>query len=202
MPYGRMKHSIFSPHTRMKHYFLAFATVPLLLLGGCLPTVPPSSDTNTSSSAAMEKEEMMEEGTAEDRERDEAMMKKDDMMEKNEDAMMKKEGTVISDGMYKDATASNLPASVLTDGTTKVLYFFAAWCPTCKKGNQTLTSWYAGGGKGMVTVYKLNYDEEKALKQKYGVPYQHTFVKVDGKGNMIEKKEGPSDEVLKALLQS
>lgn len=128
------------------------------------------------------------------------------MMKKDEGAMMKKEdvkeGTaMMSVGEYKDHTANNLPASVLTDGKTKVLYFFASWCPTCKKANQTLTSWYVDG-KGMLTVYKINYDEEKSLEQKYGVTYQHTFVKVDGQGNMIEKIQGPSDEELKRLLQS
>ena len=128
------------------------------------------------------------------------------MMKKDEGAMMKKgdakkETAMMSTGEYKDHTASSLPASVLTDGKTKVLYFFASWCPTCKKANQTLTSWYVDG-KGMLTVYKINYDEEKLLEQKYGVTYQHTFVKVDGQGNMIEKIQGPSDEELKRLLQS
>ncbi len=136
----------------------------------------------------------------------ELKMEKQEAMQKDEGTMMKKEDAkddtvMMSAGAYKDATASNLPASVLADGKTKVLYFFAAWCPTCKKANQTLTSWYADG-KGLLTVYKINYDEEKTLEQKYGVTYQHTFVKVDGQGNMIEKIQGPSDDELKRLLQS
>jgi len=149
---------------------------------------------------------VMMDGTVKTVEDLELQMERKEAIKQDEGAMIKKEETkegaaMKSNGEYIDHTASNLPVSVLTDGQTKVLYFFASWCPTCKKANQTLTSWYADG-KGMLTVYKINYDEEKTLEQKYGVTYQHTFVKVDGQGNMIEKIQGPSDEELKRLLQS
>ena len=138
---------------------------------------------------------MMKEGTDEDKAQDGAMMKND------EGAAMKKEDTMMKAGEYKDFTATALPASVLADGKTKVLFFHASWCPICKTANQTLTSWYVHG-EGMLTVYKINYDTEKSLEQKYGVTYQHTFVKVDGKGNLIKLMTGPSDDELKALLKS
>ncbi len=227
LPFHYTHSDLFLPllHSTMKRSRLALAVIPLFLLGGCLPTdTPATTDTNTASSAAMEKDPAMmkdeEENSAmmkkdEDMEKkEEVMMKKDTMMEKSKDSMMKndemmessegammeKEETMMKAGAYKDSTASNLSDAVLSDGTTKVLYFFAAWCPTCKKANQTLTSWYANG-EGMLTVYKINFDEEKVLRQKYGVTYQHTFVKIDGKGTMIEKKQGPNDEELQALLK-
>ena len=131
-----------------------------------------------------------------------AMMMDGSMKKSEEGAMMKKEGeSMMKAGAYKDATAANLQTSILTDGTTKVLFFHASWCPICKAANQTLTSWYSDG-KGLLTLYKVNYDNEKALKAKYGVTYQHTFVKIDGKGNLIKSITGPSDDVLKDLLQS
>lgn len=149
---------------------------------------------------------VMMDGTVKTVEDLELKMEEKAVMKKDEGAMMKKEdskeGTaMVSTGEYKDHTASNLPASILSDGTVKVLYFFASWCPSCKKANQTLTAWYADG-TGLLTVYKINYDEEKALEQKYGVTYQHTFVKIDGQGNMIEKIQGPTDQQLRDLLQS
>lgn len=134
-------------------------------------------------------------------------MKKEELMEKSEGTMVKssdameKENTMTKAGEYKDFTASNLPASILADGKTKVLFFHASWCPSCKRANQTLTSWYTDG-EGMLTVYKINYDEEKPLKQKYSVTYQHTFVKVDGRGDFITLVTGPSDDELKALLKA
>ncbi|MBI1812310.1 thioredoxin family protein [Candidatus Peregrinibacteria bacterium] len=82
-----------------------------------------------------------------------------------------------------------------------MLYFFAAWCPICHQTNQTLTSWYTHGD-GLLTIYRINYDTEKSLEQKYGVTYQHTFVKVDGKGNLITILTGPSDEELRDLLKA
>lgn len=128
----------------------------------------------------------------------EAMMKSGDAMKK--DSMMKEEA-MMKAGEYKDHTGLALPVSVLADGKTKVLFFHASWCPSCKAANQTLTSWYADG-KGMLTVYKINYDTEKSLEQKYGVTYQHTFVKIDGQGKLIKLLQSPSDEDLKNFLKS
>jgi hypothetical protein len=36
----------------------------------------------------------------------------------------------------------------------------------------------------------VNYDNSTALKQKYAVTYQHTFVQVDKDGNLIKKWSG------------
>ena len=137
--------------------------------------------------------------------KDQGMMKKDmmekseSMMKKDEGAMMK-EGVMMKSGEYKDSTASALPASVLSDGKTKVLFFHAAWCPACKAANTTLASWYSPG-EGLLTTYKINYDTEKSLKQTYGVTYQHTFVKIDGQGKLIKLLQSPSDDDLKNLLK-
>jgi thiol-disulfide isomerase/thioredoxin len=135
------------------------------------------------------------------------MMDKDGtMMKKDEGSMMKKEGTMeksdvmMKAGEYKDSTTSALSASVLSDGKTKVLFFHAGWCPACKAANTSLVSWYANG-EGMLTVYKINYDTEKSLEQKYGVTYQHTFVKIDGQGKLIKLLQSPSDDDLKNLLK-
>ena len=40
---------------------------------------------------------------------------------------------------------------------------------------------------------KAGATEETALRQKYGVTYQHTFVKVDKDGNQIKKASGLAD---------
>lgn len=170
----------------MKKYSLALLVLPTLLLAACQPSAQ-------NNDAMMEKEvEVME--------KNDAMMEKDEMMEKEEekeeDAMMQEEA-----GMYMDNTASLLADTVVMDETTKVLFFHASWCPTCKAADSSLASMYADGA-GKLTTYKINYDTEKALATKYGVTYQHTFVKVDGAGNMIEKIQGPTNDQLAALLQS
>ncbi len=176
----------------MKTLAMTLTVLPVVFLAACTPTTPTQQGASSSSASSASSVAM---------EQDDAMMKQEDgMMKKNEDTMMKKD-EAMSVGAYTDATSANLSSSVLADGNTKVLFFHASWCPTCKIADTTLTSWYVNG-EGMLTVYKINYDNEAALKQKYGVTYQHTFVKVDGEGNMIEKKQGPSDDVLKTLLKS
>lgn len=134
------------------------------------------------------------------------MEKKESLMKKDEKAMMKsgdameKSDVMTKAGMYKDHTASALPASVLSDGTIKVLFFYAGWCPNCRAANTTLTSWY-GTGDGLLTTHKIDYDAEKSLRQKYGVTYQHTFVKIDGQGNLVKLLQSPSDDALNKFLK-
>ncbi len=175
----------------MKKYSLALVILPSLLFAACLPAnTPPAKAPD----AMMKK-------TTEVMEKNDAMMQKGDAMEKKDAMMEKDEGMMKKEGAYIDNSSALLADTVLTDGATKVLFFHASWCPTCKAGDATLTSWYTAGGE-MVTTYKINYDTEKMLAQKYGVTYQHTFVKVDGQGNMIEKIQGPSNDQLEALLKS
>lgn len=92
--------------------------------------------------------------------------------------------------------------SVLQNGKTKVLFFHATWCPICKEADKKLRDWYDNQGGFAMSVYQTDYDTEKALKAKYGVTFQHTFVKVDGQGNLLEKLEGPTDDQLKQLLSA
>lgn len=89
---------------------------------------------------------------------------------------------------------------VLADGQTKVLFFHAEWCPICRAQETELLTWYETKAQQFLTTYKLDYDAEKDLKATYGVTYQHTFVKVDGQGKLIEKIQGPTDDQLTALL--
>lgn len=78
---------------------------------------------------------------------------------------------------------------VLAENGDVVLFFHASWCPYCRAAendiNQNLSQIPSG-----VHILKTNYDTETALKQKYGVTYQHTFVQVDASGNLIKKWSG------------
>jgi thiol-disulfide isomerase/thioredoxin len=127
------------------------------------------------------------------------MMQQDETQENN--AMMQKKEGMTSKGVYTDHTQSVLPADILTDGKTKVLFFHAAWCPSCKKADGELTQWYESDeANGALLLYKINYDKEKDLIAKYGVTYQHTFVKVDGQGNLIEKIQSPNLDDIEKLV--
>ena len=65
----------------------------------------------------------------------------------------------------------------------QVLLFYANWCPTCRPADASFLQ-----NKNQipedVTLIRVNYNdtdtdaEEKALAQKYGVTYQHTFFQI------------------------
>jgi thioredoxin 1 len=77
----------------------------------------------------------------------------------------------------------------------RVLFFYAAWCPTCKEADNDFTE-NLSQIPADVTVIKVNYkdsqtdEQEKVLAKKYGITYQHTFVQIDADGNEITKWNG------------
>ena len=107
------------------------------------------------------------------------MMKKSEgaVMEKQDEKMMRKHGR------YEAYTGSLAPTG------RQVLFFHAAWCPTCRSADANITSKLSDIPTD-VTIHKVDYDDSSDLKKKYGVTYQHTFVQVDASGEMITKWSG------------
>jgi thiol-disulfide isomerase/thioredoxin len=119
----------------------------------------------------------------------ESMMKKSDseVMEKMDGAMMKKQGT------YAAYSGTLAPAG------KQVLFFHASWCPTCRSADTDITS-KLSDIPADVTIHKVDYDDSSELKKKYGVTYQHTFVQVDEKGEMIAKwSSGDLDTIIQKI---
>ena len=111
---------------------------------------------------------------------DSTMLKKDEAMKKNESAMMDKAGVYT--------TYSDNSLAMAQKGRT-VLFFHAGWCPTCRAADADITKNLSLIPAG-VTILKTDYDTETALKQKYGVTTQHTFVEVDASGTLVQKWSG------------
>ena len=59
------------------------------------------------------------------------------------------------------------------------LHFHADWCPTCKAQEKVLQALKAEPGLDL-TVLVANYDTEKALKQRFNIRAQSTFVVLRG----------------------
>lgn len=70
-----------------------------------------------------------------------------------------------------------------------VLFFRASWCPTCKALDANIRGNLSAIPRSL-TILDVDYDNSTALKQKYGVTYQHTLVQVDANGNLIKKWSG------------
>ncbi len=92
--------------------------------------------------------------------------------------------------------------AVLNDGRTKVLFFYAAWCPACQKSDAKLKEWYEPGKGLPMSVYQINFDTAADLKQTYGVIHQDTFVLVDGTGKMLKSWISPSQTDLRQALSA
>ena len=82
----------------------------------------------------------------------------------------------------------------------RVLFFHAPWCPTCRPVNLDLLE-NASRLPDDVVVFKTDYDSSVELKERYGVTYQHTFVQVDGDGNLVTIWNGGGLEEIISKLQ-
>ena len=74
--------------------------------------------------------------------------------------------------------------SLAAEGTT-VVFFYAAWCPNCRATIAELNARWAEVNPDL-TVVIADYDKETALKGKFGVTYQDTFVLLDAEGNSVK----------------
>lgn len=81
-------------------------------------------------------------------------------------------------GVYADYSSEKVAA---TSGT-KLLFFYAPWCPQCRQIDDDIKS---NGLPDGVTVFKVDYDSNQTLRQKYRVTIQTTFVKIDDNGDKI-----------------
>lgn len=121
-----------------------------------------------------------------------AMMNGDTSSSNTKDEMMKgatstSGGDIMAKvGSYVQYDTAKL--SMAKDGHV-VLFFRAAWCPTCRNVDNDIKS-HLSSIPANLTILDVNYDDSKELKKKYGVTYQHTFVEVDAKGMMIKKWSG------------
>lgn len=74
--------------------------------------------------------------------------------------------------------------TLAAQGTT-VVFFYAAWCPNCRATIAELNARWAEVNPDL-TVVIADYDKETALKGKFSVTYQDTFVLLDGQGNSVK----------------
>ncbi|PIR75574.1 MAG: hypothetical protein CO030_03775 [Candidatus Magasanikbacteria bacterium CG_4_9_14_0_2_um_filter_42_11] len=158
---------------------LTTASLFLLIGAGCSPTVSPPTETEPAQQNAMA---------------DDTMEEKDDntiMKDESDDTMMKDDTSADTTMMIKGSYEAYAPEKIALASADHdvVLFFHASWCPTCKSANDDITA-HLTNIPDSLTLLKTDYDTETALKKTYGVTYQHTFVQVDAKGNMIKKWSG------------
>lgn len=124
-------------------------------------------------------------------------MNDDSMNDSMDDKMDDSNTNSASSAQYIDYSESNVEN---TKDKTQVLFFHAKWCPTCKAADQEFTANLDQLPDNVVLI-KTDYDTQAALKQKYGITYQHTFVQIDEDGNQITKWNGGDVEELISNIQ-
>lgn len=141
----------------------------------------------------MEDKMMMDKKAMEEK----AMMDKKDGAMMEGDKMMEKDGAMMSIGSYEMYDPSKL---AMAEAGKVVLFFKAAWCPSCRALDADIKASFADIPAG-VTILEVDYDKSAELKQKYGVTMQHTLVQVDKDGNQITKWSGGAtlEDVVKNL---
>lgn len=104
----------------------------------------------------------------------------------DDQVMMKKENGAMKAGTYEAYGVEKIAKA----STGKVVLFFRApWCPTCRAVDSDIKA-NLSKIPSELTILDVDYDSSTALKQKYAVTYQHTFVQVDENGNLIKKWSG------------
>lgn len=88
------------------------------------------------------------------------------------------------------------PEIIANTSGTKVLFFHAPWCPQCRALEASIQ---AGPIPSNVSIIKVDYDTNQALRQKYGVTIQTTLVRVDDSGNLLKKYSAYNTPTLESL---
>jgi len=111
-----------------------------------------------------------------------SVMIEDDDENKN----MEDSGVVMQESRYVQYSSEKFNSY---SDKKRVYFFHAAWCPTCKVANEEFNA-DSNLIPEDVVLFKTDYDSEQALKKKFGITYQHTFVYVNEKGDEITKWNG------------
>lgn len=107
------------------------------------------------------------------------------------------EGEATPTGAGAYISLADYEASKDSYATSKVVLFFnATWCSTCKRARNNLEADLSAIPSDLAIVL-VDFDSETALKRRYGVTVQHTFVQIDADGNALAKWSGSltSDEI-------
>ena len=95
-------------------------------------------------------------------------------------------GAKVPAGVY--LSKAEYTAQMASRVGTKVVYFFhAPWCPTCRATEKAIAR---DGIPAGLTLVKVDFDSEDALRRQYGVTTQHTFVQVGLSGVELAKWTG------------
>jgi len=84
-------------------------------------------------------------------------------------------GGTVALAEVKDYSEADFNKS-LASGTAVALDFHANWCPTCRAQAKAFETLGKEAKLAEVPIYRVDYDNSDALKEKYGVSKQSTLI--------------------------
>lgn len=119
-------------------------------------------------------------------------------------ALMLLPALLLSSGVYA-LTLAPYSAETFTRmqaaGEPVALHFHASWCPTCRAQDNALEVLKADPALN-ITVLKVDYDKEAALKKQLKVRSQSTFIIYRGTEEKNRQIGGTSPDAIRAALRS
>ena len=134
-----------------------------------------------------------------------------ELMEKKEGSMMSSEykGTILAGTVapYVDFNKEDYDKA-LKENKKILLYFYASWCPLCKKEQPETMAAFNELNDPNLVGFRVHYNDgednndAKALAQQFQVPYQHTKVILeDGKQVLKAPDSWDKQRYLKELTK-
>jgi thioredoxin 1 len=82
-------------------------------------------------------------------------------------------------GSFQDYDAATFDAATQSNQVV-VLDYYAAWCPVCRRQHVNLRELLQSPKYAQLVAFKVNYDDETALREKYRVKDRGTLVMLRG----------------------
>lgn len=101
----------------------------------------------------------------------------------------------VTAGAYVDYS----PEAVANTEGQRVLFFHASWCPKCRALDESIK---AGEVPAGVTIFKVDYDSNQALRQQYGVTIQTTLILLDDEQKEAKKYIAYDNPTLASLIEN
>jgi len=99
---------------------------------------------------------------------------------------------------YVDYSPDALSKAAANNGRAVLFFAALAWCPSCQAADRDFKANFNKVPED-VSILKVDYDKDSAMKQKYAITMQDTFIQVDGQGKEITRWNS-GGQGLKTLL--
>ena len=97
-----------------------------------------------------------------------------------------------------------------SEGKVIYMYFYATWCPICKKERPNILSAFAEMGFGDAIGFEVHFNDDETTQEdqeaarKYGISYQHTTIIFNKKGELVYRSLSPitEDEIISEITKA